>query len=62
MPLLKKPITIGAGAWVCADALVGPGVTVGDHAIVGARTVVIRDMSDGCIVMGNRARNVGSRQ
>jgi len=61
LPLLKPPIRIGAGAWVCADAFVGPGVAVGDMAVVGARAVAVRDVPEGAIVAGNPARVVGRR-
>jgi putative colanic acid biosynthesis acetyltransferase WcaF len=61
MPLLKQPITIGAGAWVCADAFVGPGVSFGPTAVIGARAVVVRDVAENMIVVGNPARIVGER-
>ena len=61
MALLKPPIVIGDGAWICADAFVGPGVSIGDYAIVGARAVVAKSVLDGVIVIGNPARVVGSR-
>lgn len=60
-PLVKSSITIGKGAWVCADAFIGPGVTVGDHAVVGARGVVIRDVAARTVVAGNPARHIGGR-
>lgn len=61
MPLLKTPINIGAGAWICADAFVGPGVNVGTMAVVGARAVAVRDVVAKSIVTGNPARLVGTR-
>jgi putative colanic acid biosynthesis acetyltransferase WcaF len=61
LPLLKPPITIGRGAWVCADAYVGPGLRVGDYAIVGARAVVTRDVPPWTIVAGNPAREIAAR-
>lgn len=61
MPLLKLPIVIGSGAWICADAFVGPGVTVGNLAIVGARAVVTKDVDPSAIVVGNPAVRVGDR-
>ena len=60
-PLLKAPINVGEGAWVCADAFVGPGVTVGDYAIVGARAVIVSDVPAWTIVSGNPARPTGPR-
>ncbi len=61
MLLLKPPIIIGANVWVCADAFVGPGVAIGDHAVVGARAVVMRDVAALDVVAGNPARTVGRR-
>jgi putative colanic acid biosynthesis acetyltransferase WcaF len=59
LPLVKAPITIEDGAWICADAFVGPGVTVGRHSIVGARAVAVRDVPPSTIVAGNPARPIG---
>ena len=61
MPLTKPPIAVGADVWVCADVFVGPGVTVDDGAILGARAVVVRDVARRVIVAGNPARMVGKR-
>lgn len=62
LPLQKMPIVIGAQAWVCADAFVGPGITVGDGAIVGARAVTTKDVPPWQIVAGNPARFVKERK
>jgi putative colanic acid biosynthesis acetyltransferase WcaF len=61
LPLLKLPITIGEGAWICADGFVGPGVKIGDYAIVGARAVAVRDVDDWSIAIGNPAKIIGKR-
>ena len=55
LPLLRPPVTVGHGVWVCAGAFVGPGVTVGDNSIVGARAVVTSDVPAEVIVGGNPA-------
>jgi len=52
-PLIRRPITIGDDAWICADAFVGPGVHVGHAAVLGARAVAMRDVPDGKIGVGN---------
>ncbi|MFC1605465.1 putative colanic acid biosynthesis acetyltransferase [Pseudomonadota bacterium] len=62
LPLLKPPITIEDQAWICADAFVGPGVTVGEGSVVGARTVVVKDVEPWLIVVGNPARPVRKRE
>lgn len=55
-PLLTPPIMIGADAWICAEAFIGPNVIVGDCAIVGARAVVFNDVAKDTVVVGNPAR------
>jgi putative colanic acid biosynthesis acetyltransferase WcaF len=62
LPLVKCKINIGRGAWICADAFVGPNVNVGDFAILGARAVVVRNVEPGLVVAGNPARIVGRRE
>jgi putative colanic acid biosynthesis acetyltransferase WcaF len=62
LPLLKPPIVIGNQAWVCADAFIGPGVTVGEGAVVGARAVATHDVGPWQIVAGNPAVAIGNRE
>jgi putative colanic acid biosynthesis acetyltransferase WcaF len=62
LPLLKPPIEIGDQAWVCADAFVGPGVTIGEGAVVGARAVAVREVEPWAVVAGNPARMVARRE
>lgn len=61
MALLKPPIEIGADCWIAAEAFVGPGVSIGDRAILGARAVAMRDIPDNAICTGNPARIVSNR-
>jgi putative colanic acid biosynthesis acetyltransferase WcaF len=61
MPLIFHPINLGEGVWVCADVFVGPGVTIGDGAVVGARSSVFRDVEPWTIVGGNPARFIKPR-
>ena len=61
MTLTKPPIKIGEETWICADAFIGPGVTVGDRAILGARAVVTKDVEEDAIVAGNPVKRIGTR-
>lgn len=54
-PLIAKAISVGARAWICAGAFVGPGVTVGDGAILGAMGVTLHDLEAWTIYTGNPA-------
>ena len=53
-----RPIRIGRAAWLGFDCCVLPGVTVGEGAVVGARSIVIQDVDPYSIVAGNPARLV----
>lgn len=61
MPLVTSPITIGERVWVTADVFVGPGVTIGDGAVVNARSTVTRDLPAWMIASGNPAVPVRPR-
>ncbi len=61
LPLLKPRIIIGDQAWICTDAFIGPGVRIGNGAIVGARSVVIKDVSPMAVVAGNPAKFIKAR-
>ncbi|MGI4755491.1 MAG: sugar O-acetyltransferase [Janthinobacterium lividum] len=56
-----KPIIIGKNVWIGGGAILLPGVTVGDDAVIGAGSVVTRDVAAGATVVGNPARAVRSR-
>lgn len=51
-----KPVVIGKGAWIGAGATILPGVRVGRYAIVGAASVVTKDVPDYAVAVGNPAR------
>ena len=48
---------IGTDACICADAFVGPGVTVDEGAILGAGAIVLKDVKPWMIVIENTARD-----
>ena len=51
-----SPVRICKGAWIGAGSTVLPGVTVGKYAIVGAASVVTKDVPDYAVAVGNPAR------
>jgi maltose O-acetyltransferase len=51
-----RPIHIGRNVWIGGGAIILPGVTVGDDAVIGAGSVVTKDVPAGITVMGNPAR------
>ena len=53
-----KPILIKEGAWIGAGATILPGVTVGKYAIVGANSVVSKDIPDYAVAVGTPAKVV----
>jgi putative colanic acid biosynthesis acetyltransferase WcaF len=61
LPLVRPPITIGSGVWIAAQCFIGPGVTIHDNAMVGARAVVSTDLPPGMVAAGNPARVVKRR-
>ena len=52
----SAPIHIGKNVWIGFDCCVLPGVTIGDGAVVGARSVVVSDVPACTVVAGNPAR------
>lgn len=51
-----RPVTIGSNVWIGGGAIILPGVSIGDDAIVGAGSIVTRDVPPGVTVVGNPAR------
>lgn len=54
----KAPVRIGARAFVGIGTIVLPGITIGDGAIVGAGSVVTKDVAPNTVVGGNPARYI----
>lgn len=57
----EKPIIIESRAWVAAEAFIGPGVTIGKGAVVGARAAVFKDVEPWTVVGGNPAQYIKKR-
>lgn len=60
--LRARPISIGARAWIAAEAFVGPGVTIGDGAVLGARACAMSDVAPWSVCSGNPARMLRVRR
>lgn len=61
-PLVLRPIEIKDQVWIAADAFVGPGVMIGEGAVVGARAAVFRNVMSWTVVGGNPASFIKKRQ
>jgi maltose O-acetyltransferase len=51
-----KPVAIGSDVWVGGAAVICPGVTIGSRSVIGAGSVVARDIPDGVFAAGNPCR------
>jgi putative colanic acid biosynthesis acetyltransferase WcaF len=60
-PLILKPILIGNGVWIAADAFIGPGVCIKNDVIIAARAVVTKNVEKNVIVGGNPAKFIKYR-
>lgn len=60
-PTIAAPITVGAGCWIAADVFVGPGVSVGDGSVIGARSLVLRDVPPSTVWAGSPIRFLKQR-
>jgi putative colanic acid biosynthesis acetyltransferase WcaF len=61
MPLVTKPVVIGAHAWVAADVFVAPGVRIGEGAMIQVRSTVLSNVPAWTIASGHPARPIGER-
>lgn len=60
-PLTTAPITIHDHAWVAAECLIHPGVSIGEGSVVGARSVVTRNLPPWSICLGSPCKPVKPR-
>jgi len=61
-PLVTSPVVIGEYTWITADAFVGPGVTIGEGAVLGTHSVALKDLEPWRVYAGNPLREIKSRQ
>jgi len=61
LPLISKPIVIGAYSWICAEVFVAPGVNIGSKSVILARSVVVSDLEVNGVYSGHPACFVRNR-
>ena len=59
---LSRPISIGDGVWLGGGVIVCPGVSIRENAVIGAGSVVTRDVPPGVLAVGNPCRVVRELQ
>lgn len=57
----KGDVIIGNDVWICANAVILPGVTIGDGAVIANGAIVTRDVEPYSVVAGNPAKNIKFR-
>jgi putative colanic acid biosynthesis acetyltransferase WcaF len=60
--LFAKKIVIKRGAWIATEAFIGPGVTIFEYGVVGARAVVFKNVPPHAVVAGNPAKLIRYRK
>ncbi len=60
--LTARPISLGRKVWVAAEAFVGPGVRIGDGAVLGARAAAFRNLEPWTVYSGNPAQALRPRR
>lgn len=61
-PMTIRPVSIGNDVWIGANCIVLPGVTIGSGAVIGAGSVVTKNVSPQSIVAGSPARFIRNRE
>ena len=59
---LAKPVKIGDDVWIGGGTIILPGVTIGNNTIIGAGSVVTKDIPDNVIAVGNPCRIIGKNE
>ena len=61
-PLVTSPIHIGDEAWIAAEVFIHPGITIGEGCVIGARSVVTKDMPSWMICAGHPCKPIKDRE
>lgn len=60
-PLITKPIIISDNVWIAAEAFINPGITIGEGAIIGSRSVVTKSIKSWQVCAGNPCSRIKDR-
>jgi putative colanic acid biosynthesis acetyltransferase WcaF len=60
-PLVTRPINIGDHVWIAAEAFVHPGISIGEGCVIGARSVVTKDMPTWMVCAGHPCNPIKER-
>lgn len=60
-PLITSPINIGAYVWIASEAFIHPGVTIGMGSVIGARSVVNKDLPEWMVCAGSPCKPIKER-
>jgi len=60
-PLITMPIVIGDYVWLAAESFIHPGITIGTGAVIGARSVVTKDMPEWMVCAGHPCKPLKER-
>jgi len=60
-PLITKPIVINDHVWIAAEAFINPGIVIGEGCVIGARSVVIKDMPAWMVCAGHPCKPIKER-
>lgn len=55
-----EPVTIGSDVWLGGNVVILPGVTIGDNVVIGAGSVVTKDIPSNCVAVGNPCKPIKS--
>ena len=58
-PEITQPVTIGSHVWIASDVTILRGVTIGDHSVIGTRSLVTRDIPPHTLAYGQPAKSKG---
>jgi acetyltransferase-like isoleucine patch superfamily enzyme len=58
---IDKPVTIGSNVWIGANAIILPGVKIGNYSVVGAGSIVTKHVPEKMVVAGNPAKYIKTR-